>query len=146
AGERTDDGDGKELDDHHQRDGRGRAGEIEQQREHGNRIEPVAQLRDRLADVEQSKVAIGAKDRQVRIQRTIIIVAAPWSRRSVSTRSSIASARAAWVTCTGRAIRGSDARSQSNWWRRTSRTIPAAGIVFFARRARRRRCRIPISP
>src|SRR5207253_5107875 len=101
--------DRQKLHDHHPGDRRCRAGQIEQERENGDRVEPIAELRDRLTDVKQTKVTVPAEDRQVGIQRTIIIVAAQCSRRSGSTRSSIASALAEWASCSARAIHASDA-------------------------------------
>ena len=65
AGHRPDDGDRQELDDHHPGDGGRRAGQIEQQREDGDGIEPVAELRNRLADEEQPEVAVVSQERGV---------------------------------------------------------------------------------
>ena len=92
AGQRADDGHRHELHDHHPRDGGGRAGQVEQQRVDGDRVEPVAELRDRLADEQQAEVAIAPKERDVRIHRPTIIVAVPCPRPSATTKSSIASA------------------------------------------------------
>ena len=66
AGDGPDDGHGKELDDHHPRDGRGRPREVEQQREDGDRVEPVAELRDGLPEEQQAEVAVGAEDGSLR--------------------------------------------------------------------------------
>ena len=68
AGDRPDDRDRQELHDHHPGDGGRRSGEVEQQREDGDGVEPVAELRDRLADVEQTKVAIVAEKGDVGIR------------------------------------------------------------------------------
>ena len=65
ARERTDDRDRQKLHNHHPGDGRGRAGEVQQQGIHGDRVEPVAQLRDRLPDEEQAEVAVAAEEREV---------------------------------------------------------------------------------
>ena len=69
ARQRTDERDRQELHDHHPRDGGGRPGQIEQQRVDGDGVEPVAELRDRLADVQQPEVPVaraGARGRDSR--------------------------------------------------------------------------------
>ena len=65
AGHRPDDRDRQELHDHHPGDGRGRSGEVEQQRVHRDGVEPVAELGDRLAEEQQPEVPVGAKKREV---------------------------------------------------------------------------------
>src|SRR5206468_4078578 len=65
AGDWADDRDGKELHDHHPCDGCRRSREIEEQRVHGDRVEPVAQLRDRLTDVQQAEVTVLPEQRDV---------------------------------------------------------------------------------
>ena len=67
ARQRTDQRDRQHLDDQHPRHGRGRAGQVEQQRIHGNGVEPVAELRNRLADVQQPEVPVTAQEREIRI-------------------------------------------------------------------------------
>ena len=68
ARDRTDEGDRQELDDHHPRYGGCRACQIEQERVHGDGVEPIAELRDGLADEEKPEVAIRAEKRDVRVQ------------------------------------------------------------------------------
>ena len=65
AGDRTDDRDGKELHDHHPRHLCRRPREIEEQRVHGDCVEPVAQLRDRLTDVQEAEVTVLPQQRDV---------------------------------------------------------------------------------
>ena len=160
ARQRPDDGDRKKLHDHHPRDSRGRAREVEQQRVHGDRIEPVAELRDRLADEQQPEVPVPSKERDVRrhwsslrsrnrsasIGPVSIIVALRCSKRSDTTGSSIGSARAVWARCTARATRGSVARSRSKSSRPMSPTIRIAASVSCTTHAPRRHCPIRTSP
>src|SRR5207248_11746774 len=111
---------------HHPRDSRRRSGQVEEQREDGDRVEPIAELRDRLPDEQEAEVAIGAKDRDVRVQmrRTIIIVAHSWSRAWDTTRSSTVSGREDWARCTARATHAPAALSRSRSCRKRSRTTP----------------------
>ena len=67
AGHRADQRGGQKLNDQHPRHHRRGAGEVENQRKHRDRVEPVAQLRDRLPDIEESEVAVPSKQRQVGI-------------------------------------------------------------------------------
>ena len=81
ARHRTDDGERQELHDHHPRDGRRGPGQVEQQRVDGNGAEPVAELRDRLADEEQPVISVRPEQCEVGIQcRSCPLVSATWPR------------------------------------------------------------------
>ena len=58
TGHRADDRDRQKLHDQHPGDHRRRTGQIEDQREDRDGVEPVAELRDRLADVEETEISV----------------------------------------------------------------------------------------
>ena len=62
ACQRSEDRHRQELHDHHPRDRGGRAGQVEDQGVDGDGVEPVAELRNGLADVEQPEVAVVPQD------------------------------------------------------------------------------------
>ena len=134
--------DRQELHDHHPRDGGGRSGQVEQQRVHGDGVEPVAELRDRLADEQQPEVPVvrrresDAVVRSTSPDRVSIIVAFHVRERSGTTRSSTGSAPAGWARCTARATRGSAAPSRSRCSRAERRRRSGDRRERFLRDAR----------
>src|SRR5262249_15364048 len=143
-----DERDRQELDDQHPRHRSRRSGQIEEQRVDRDRVEPVAELRDRLADEQQSEIAVAAEEREgnVHAMPVRIIVGNRCPSRSRTTEFSSGPLRAGWARSTARATRASAARSRSRSSPPRSPAIRIAASGSCVKRAPPPRSRIRTSP